>query len=401
MDERQHDSPSGACAPGGRSPTGRLGRFLPSIILSVLALVSLSPAGTLPAQELPAPALAPGPGLWADAVEAARVLVVEGMEEQGVPGLSVAVGVGGEIVWAQGFGFADMENRVPVWPSTKFRIASISKAVTAGAVGKLVEEGRLDLDAPVQEYVPEFPEKRWTVTTRQLAGHIAGVRHYRGEEFASRTHYDDVVDALEIFARDTLLFEPGTDYSYSTYGWNLVSAVVQRAAEEPFLDYMRREIFEPLGMDETVAEHVDSLIYHRSRAYLHAGEEEDRIVNAPYVDNSNKWAGGGFLSTAEDLVRYGSAHLGGSFLAPETVDLLWSSQETTDGEPTGYGIGWRVAQEDGRTVVSHTGGAMGGTTILLVYPEEEVVVAILTNVQGVGQNETSRAIADLFVGAPR
>jgi CubicO group peptidase (beta-lactamase class C family) len=318
------------------------------------------------------------------------------MEEQGVPGLSVAVGVKGEMVWAEGFGFADLENRVPVWPATKFRVASISKALTAAAVGKLVEEGRLDLDVPVQEYVPEFPEKRWPVTTRQLAGHTAGIRHYRGREFASRTHYDDVVEALEIFASDTLLFEPGTDYSYSTYGWNLVSAVVQRAAGEPFLDYMRREVFVPLDMDETVAEHLDSLIYHRARQYLHT--EDDRIVNAPYVDLSNKWSGGGFLSTAEDLVRYGFGYLEGGFLAPETVETLWTSQRTADGELTNYGIGWRVAEEDGRRVVSHTGGAVGGTTILLLYPEEEVVVAILTNVQGAGQTETSRAVADLFAG---
>ncbi|MGM0669771.1 MAG: serine hydrolase domain-containing protein [Gemmatimonadota bacterium] len=352
-------------------------------------------APELGAQELPPPALAPAPGPWAPAVDRAREHLLSRMEEQGIPGLSVAVGVQGEMVWAEGFGWADLENRVPVWPETKFRVASISKSLTAAAVGKLVEDGTLDLDAPVQEYVPEFPVKRWPVTTRLLGGHLAGVRHYRGQEFQSMAHYDDVTEGLEIFAGDTLLHEPGTAYEYSTYGWNLISAVVQEAAGEPFLEYMRRAVFHPAGMDETVAEHVDSLIYHRSRAYH--STEDGRIINAPYVDNSNKWSGGGFLSTAEDLVRFGFAHLDGTLLRPETVELLWTSQVTRAGRRTGYGIGWRESFQEGRRVVHHTGGAVGGTTVLVIYPEAEVVVAILTNIQGAGQTENARTVADFFL----
>lgn len=364
-----------------------------------LALVFL--LGTLfsgvGAQSLPPLALAPAHGPWAEAVEEARDLILEGMEAQGVPGLSVAVGMEGKLLWEEGFGWADLENRVPVWPETRFRTASISKSLTAAAVGRLVEDGLLDLDAPVQEYVPSFPLKRWPVTTRLLGGHLAGIRHYLNQEFLSRTHYDDVVDGLEIFRDDPLIHEPGTAYEYSTYGWNLVSAVVQGAAGEPFLDYMRREVFTPAGMGATVAEHVDSLIYRRSRAYQR--DREGRLLNAPYVDNSNKWSGGGFLSTASDLVRFAFAHLDGTLLQPETVELLWTSQETRDGEETGYGIGWRVGSVEGRRVIWHTGGAVGGTTVLTIYPEEGVVVAVLTNVQGAGQVERSRDIADLFLKA--
>jgi serine beta-lactamase-like protein LACTB len=381
-------------------PSARLA--LASLGLLATTLLPGGPTRTLPtlhAQELPAPALAPAPGIWKGAVDQARELILDRMEEQMVPGLSVAVGVDGEIVWAEGFGWADLENRVPVWPSTKFRIASISKSLTAGAVGKLVEEGRLDLDAPVQMYVPSFPEKEWPVTTRLLGGHLAGVRHYRDREFESMVHYDDVVDALEIFADDPLIHEPGTAYEYSTYGWNLISAVVQSVAGEPFLNYMRTVVLEPNGMDETVAEHVDSLIYHRSRAYLRT--PDGHMINAPYVDNSNKWSGGGFLSTASDLVRYGFAYLGGRFLRPETVELLWTSQHTRDGERTDYGIGWREHLEGGQRIISHTGGAVGGTTVLVIYPDEGVVVSILTNVQGAGQTGNAREVADLFMMVER
>ncbi len=351
------------------------------------------------AQETPPLALAPAPGAYAQAVDEARARVLDWMDEVGTPGLSVAVGRGGEVVWAEGFGFADLENRVPVWPATRFRVASISKSLTAGALGVLVEEGRLDLDAPVQRYVPSFPEKRWPITTRQLAGHVAGVRHYRGGEAESRNHYDNVLDALGIFAADSLLFEPGTAYSYSSYGWNLISAVIQDAAGEPFLDYMREVVFDPLGMEDTVAEHVDSLIYHRARFYRQ--DREDRILNAPYVDLSNKWAGGGFLSTASDLVRYGLAWLGDGFLAPETVTMFWTSQRTRDAEPTGYGIGWSILDREGEKVVYHTGGATGGSDVLTVFPERGVVVAILTNLESQRPTDLALAIADLFSAVGR
>lgn len=369
-------------------------RLLPLLLLGLLA-----PGGGAAAQVGVQPALAPSAGAYTSAVEEARRLVWERMAEVGIPGLSVAVAVYGEVVWAEGFGMADLENAVPVQPWTKFRIASISKALTAAAVGRLVQEGRLELDAPVQNYVPSFPLKRWPVTTRHAGGHIAGIRHYNGDEFSSAVHYDDVVDALEIFQGDTLLFEPGTDYQYSTYGWNLVSAVVQGAAGRPFLRYMREAVLDPLGLDETVAEHVDSIIPGRARFYLRG--RGGRVVNAPFVDNSNKWAGGGYLSTARDMARYGASYLDHRLLEPATVELLWTPQTTADGESTGYGIGWSQEVEEGVRTVWHTGGAMGGSTILLLRPDQGVVVAILTNLQSVRHVETAHAIADAFHRVPR
>jgi CubicO group peptidase (beta-lactamase class C family) len=357
-------------------------------------MVAVLAPPTLRAQDALQLATAPSPGRWLEAVEASRDVVVRRMAEVGIPGLSIAVAVQGEVVWEEGFGYADVENRVAVVPATRFRIASISKALTAAGVGVLVEQGRLDLDAPVQRYVPSFPGKRWPLTTRQVAGHVGGVRHYRGTEFESSVRYDDVVDALEIFAADTLLFEPGTRYSYSTYGWNLVSAVVQGAAGEPFLLFMRSRVLDPLGMRETVAEHVDSIIPFRARFYVRGGD--GRLVNAPFVDNSNKWAGGGFLSTARDLVRYGASYLRHTLLQPATVEMLWTPQTTRDGQDTGYGIGWNAGVQDGVRTVWHTGGAMGGSTILMIQPDRDIVVAILTNVQNVGHVETARAVADRF-----
>ena len=365
------------------------------LFLPALPTAEVLPA-TASAQGFPV-ATAPSHGPWDATVDSARSVVDLRMDLAGVPGLSIAVAVDGDVVWQEGFGFADLEHRLGVQPGTKFRIASISKALTASAVCKLNEDGRLELDAPVQRYVPTFPEKTHPVTTRQLGGHLAGIRHYRGDEFMSREQYDDVVDALVIFQEDSLLFVPGERYSYSTYGWNLVSAVVQGAAGEPFLTYMRENVIEPLGMDATVAEHVDSIIPDRAEFYVRG--DDDRLLNAPYVNNSNKWAGGGYLSTARDMAVYGSAYLSGELLRPATVELLWTSQETAAGEVTNYGIGWRTGERDGTREVWHTGGAMGGSTVLMIYPDAGVVVAVLTNVSGAPTTAIARPVADLFIQA--
>ncbi|MGD2136031.1 MAG: serine hydrolase domain-containing protein, partial [Gemmatimonadales bacterium] len=238
-------------------------------------------------------ATAPAPEAYAEVIAESRALLDSVMRVSGIPGLSVGVAVDGQIVWLEGLGFADVEQRTPVTPLSKFRVGSIAKSLTAAALGQLYEQGRLDLDVAVQRYVPSFPEKRWPITTRLVAGHLAGIRHYRDGEFLGNEPFGDVLAGLEIFQDDTLLFEPGTRYSYSTYGWNLLSAVVEGASGQPFLQYMREHVFGPLGMRHTVADHVDSIIPWRSGFYER--RDDGAVLNAPYVDNSYKWAGGGFL----------------------------------------------------------------------------------------------------------
>jgi serine beta-lactamase-like protein LACTB len=318
---------------------------------------------------------------YIDAVRASRELILEIMEDAGIPGASVAVGIGGQIVWAEGFGWADVELGVPVTTLTKFRIGSVSKPITAAGLGLLVERGQIDLDAPVQTYVPNFPEKRWPITTRQLGGHLAGIRHYRDREMMSARRYPTVESGLEIFADDSLLFEPGTEFSYSSYGWNLLSAVMEGASGEDFLTFMRDEVFEPMGLRHTVADHTDSIVSFRTSFYAH--DRNGALVNAPYVDNSYKWAGGGFLSTPEDLVRFGQQHLGPGYLQAETLAELQTPQTLLNGESTGYGIGWSSGeQDDGDRTYAHGGGSVGGATLLLLVPEHGLVVAGVVNISG-------------------
>lgn len=335
----------------------------------------------------------------ARAEDQARDSVRAWVAKDNLAGASVAVGIDGQVVWAEGFGWADLEQRVPVTPLTRFRIGSVSKPLTSVAVGLLYERGKIDLDAPVQKYVPSFPMKRWPISTRQVMGHIAGIRHYRGDEFLSSKHYDNVVDGLEIFEHDSLLFRPGTAYSYSTYGWNLVSAVVESAAGEPFLDFMRSEVFAPLGLRQTVPEYMVSIIPDRVAYYEH--DDEGRLVNAPYVDNSYKWAGGGFLSTPSDLVRFGFGMLDDDLLKPETRRMLWTPLTLESGKSTDYGLGWGVDTVDGHRVVSHSGGSVGGTTQFLIFPDERMVVAVTTNLSDAKVGAIAKVVAELFEGAAK
>src|SRR3989449_2969074 len=182
-----------------------------------------------------------------------------------------SVGVDGNLVWSEGFGYADVARKVPVTAETQFRIGSVSKPLTATAVALLYEQGKLDLDAPVQRYVPSFPDKGRPITTRQLAGHLAGIRHYRGDEFLLNRHFNTVLEGLTIFQGDALLFPPGTKFSYSTYGWNLISAVVEGAAGEDFLRYMSPDLFPPLGMTPTPPGPRDSPMPHRPPLFQRAG----------------------------------------------------------------------------------------------------------------------------------
>lgn len=333
---------------------------------------------------------------YSRAIETARALVDSLMEAQNIPGVQAGVWVKGEIAWLEGFGYADIEQRVPVWNFTKMRIGSVSKTLTSAAVGILVEAGKLDLDKPVQYYVPYFPEKKYTITTRQVAGHTAGIRHYRDDEFLSDTFYPTVKAGIQIFAADTLLFKPGEQFHYSSYGWNLVSAVVEGASGEPFIEYMNENVFEPLEMTNTAAEYMDQIIFHRTEYYVK--NEDGLLENAPYVDNSYKWAGGGFIGTAEDLLKFGAAMLGDDFLQRETIALLWKSQKTNDGKLTHYGIGWKSGTDHaGRKWLGHSGGSVGGTTQFVVFSKQKVIVAIISNLSGVDYNGLHIEIAHLFM----
>ena len=345
----------------------------------------------------------------ADAVARARpydnALVRTLVVEENLPGLSLAVGIAGEIVWAEGFGWADIDERRPVTPTTLFRIGSVAKPMTATAVGLLHERGLLDLDAPVRDYVPSFPEKEWSVTTRQLMGDVAGVRHppFDEELLFMRDHCESPLQGLEHFADDPLRFAPGTRYQHSSYGWTLVGAVVEAAAGEPFLDFMQREVYDPFDMLDTVFDDVLRPAARRTHYYWPFGGGSG-VEDANDADNSCIQGAGALLSTPSDVVRFGLAILGGRLLRSETLDMLRTPLELESGESTGYGLGWFVrsaplGSEAKTTTFGNAGSSVGGFTSFLTLPEHGIVVAVTTNVSlARGLPSLSLRLARIFAG---
>jgi len=334
---------------------------------------------------------------YATARDHARATAKEWLA-RGVPGFNIAVAVDGKIIYSEAFGYADLEQRVPAWQITKFRIGSVSKPLTSAALMKLVEQGKIDLDAPIQKYVPSFPEKGALITPRMLAGHLGGIRHYKDGEVDSQKHYDNVVDGLERFKDDPLVVPPGTKFSYSSYGFNLLSAAIEAASGERFLDFEQEQVFTPLGLLNTVADQPAEIIPQRARFY--SGNKGKPTQNAMYVDNSYKWAGGGFISTSEDLVRFGSALLQPGYLKAESLALLFTPQKTKDGKETRYGMGWFIGKsKSGKRIFEHSGGSVGGSSELILYPDSHLVVAFVCNFAGDfdgWKGEEVQSIAEAF-----
>jgi CubicO group peptidase (beta-lactamase class C family) len=348
---------------------------------------------------------------WTGVVEQGRQAARAGLVEQNLPGISVAVAVGQDVVWAEGFGWANIEKRTPVTPGTRFRIGHASGALTSAAVGLLREQEKLQLDEEIQTYVPAYPKKQWPVTLRQLMGHVAGVRHYLGEEAdVPSAHCDRASDGVKTFANDPLLFEPETKSRYSTYGWVLVSAAVEAAANERFVDFMRSRVFAPLGMADTMPDSATEPIPDRATFYFprFSGDTQFGSEVAHAVDYSCFAGAGAFLSTPSDLVRFGMALDSGKFLQSATVRLLQTPQVLTSGAETEFGLGWLLesyplAGAPARLVSHASRSLLGASTSFLMFPGREpgkaIVVAVTSNTSYAGTRSIALKIAEIFAAS--
>jgi serine beta-lactamase-like protein LACTB, mitochondrial len=355
-------------------------------------------------EDVPSVALAAPSSKWAAAVDQGRRSARAGLVKQNLPGLSVAVGVGGDIVWAEGFGWADMERRVPVSPAMRFRTGHTSKALTSAAVGLLLEKGRLRLEDEIQTYVPAFPRKQWPVTLRELMGHVAGIRHYdRSDEYAPIEHCERAADGLKRFADDPLRFEPDTQYGYSTYGWVLVSAAVEAAVKEPLSSFMAAHVFKPLGMTSTTFDSATDANRERVTFYQRrfTGDGGEGVVPAIAVDYSCFAGAAAIISTPSDLVRFGMALHDGKLLQADTVKTLQTPQVLTSGQETEYGLGWMVeevtlAGEPARMVHHASRSLKGGTTSFMTFPARGMVVAVTANIANAITRDIALNIAQAF-----
>ena len=322
----------------------------------------------------------------------------EQMKKQKMPGLSVAVRYG-DFYWSRGFGFADVENQVAARPETSYRMASVTKPMTAIAVLKLAGEGKIDLDAEVQKYVPHFPRKPHAVTVRQLLSHLGGISHYRDYSKEGRIREPKSTrEALAIFQDFDLVAEPGTTYRYSSYGYNLLGAVIEGASGTPYGKYMTENVWKPLGMTSTVMDDPRALIPHRATGYT---LEDGQLRRSEYVDISSRFAAGGTRSTVGDMIRLVEGLAAGKVLKPESRDLAWTAAKMRDGRYAPYGFGFVIAALNGRHVVLHGGSQQETRTTVLLMPRERFAIALASNFEDADLDGFEEKLITLFVGDPR
>lgn len=364
-------------------------------LLPVIATVLLAPLSSMAFAQVPVTANAIQAGH--SAARLAFDMYDEAVTSETVPGISVAIADEDGIIWAEGFGWADVESRVPMSTKTKMRVGSVAKPLAAAALMRLYDQGKVDLDADVRTYVPAWPESHAAITLRQLTSHTSGIRHYEGDEFMSNQAYSTVVESLDVFKDSPLLFAPGSDYRYTTYGWTLVSAAIEGADDSRnFRQIMEQEVFAPLNMNDTALDDQYTIVPGRQRPY---SVRDGELKNSRQTDHSYKWAGGGIVASAGDISRFATAHLTGDFLAPDTVDQMFTSAKTTSGELVDYGIGWQIGFANYRerfkdnpeairimnehtNSVMHSGGSMGGTTMMILCREHGRAVTMVKNVDG-------------------
>lgn len=345
----------------------------------MLAVLIVGACCTLAAQEIPAVA-----------VKNMERVVSDTMAAHHLPAASVAVVLDSKIAWTEAFGTADIENHVPATSDSVFRIASVSKAITATAVMQLVEDGRLKLDDPIVSCVPTYKVAP-SPTIRQLLTHTAGVRHYRGEdenkdsEFINTRHYDSVTASVAQFSNDPLVFKPGTSFLYSTHGFTLLGACVEQLTHEPFGHYVQDHIFAPAAMSASHVDSVTALIPNRVHPY--SATEAGVVENAPLLDSSNRIPGGGFVSSAPDMARFAIGLFTHELLRAKTLQTMFTPLVLKDpqGNPFPIDLGWATGGSVGRDDVVWMGGNQpGATSMLFLIPKSQTAIVILTNKGGEG-----------------
>jgi CubicO group peptidase (beta-lactamase class C family) len=328
----------------------------------------------------PAPAQDAAPRLRPTQVAQIDAFLAEEMRKGGIPGLSVAVVLGREVAWSKGYGLSDLEQQAPARPETVYRFASISKPITATLVADLAEEGMLDLEAPIQRYVPAFPPKPWPVTLRQLLCHQGGIRHYNPGEFSNTRHFQSLSEGLELFKNDALLHPPGTRYAYTNYGFTLLGLAVEAVTGQPFAEALRARVFEPARMETAHVCDVSAIVANRAEGYVMVRGIGQR--RAALSDNSYKVPGAGLCGSVLDLARFASALLKGTLLGDPARERMFAPQRTSGGRTTGYGLGWALNTSRGQPEVYHTGGQQGVSGLLYMVPRRGIALALLCNLEG-------------------
>ncbi len=313
------------------------------------------------------------------------------------PGLTVGF-MKDDFVWVQGYGYSDLENKVPAKAESAYRLASVTKPMTAIAILQLAEKGKINLDAEVQAYVPYFPKKPWPVTVRQVLGHLGGISHYKNpEQELHIKNSRNTREAIAIFEGFDLVAEPGTRYSYSSYGYNLLGAVIEAASGMAYGDYMRQNVWQPLGMTGTRMDDPLEVIPNRVRGYQLIN---GKVKNSEFVDISSRFAAGGTRSTVPDLLKFAKGIMEGKLVSSASMNVMSTSMSTKAGRLTNYAMGWETSPNSGRYMIAHSGGQQETRTLLYIFPTRKMAFAVGINFEAGNPAVYVDRLFQLISGAP-
>lgn len=357
---------------------------MPKTAIAVLLTASVATFAPLEAR-------APQTVKWRQ--KAAERMLTELTAISGVPGLGAAVWSNGKVIWHGSAGYRDLDRMLPVTNKTVFRLASVSKLLAVTAAAKLADEGKLDLDAPVASTLPWLKNAWPAITPRQLAAHTAGLPHYQAQDATRGSqHFASDRDAVGIFSERALLAPPGQAYSYSSWGYTLIGALVEQAGGMTFPDYVTTKLTPGLAImrDPTDSGHPDA-----ATAYEWT---DTGLRRAPPHDFSYTWAGGGMAASPDGIVRFGGAMLEDRIVSKASFDRLLVPIVLNDGKPAGerdfsVGFGWRNGTDSqGKPIAFHNGVTLGARSALVLWREEQLGASLLSNLQWVSSIEQSAAM---------
>ncbi|MEO1654427.1 MAG: serine hydrolase domain-containing protein, partial [Bacteroidota bacterium] len=328
------------------------------------------------------------------------VLMQDFLNKSKLPGISLSINQRGTLIYSKGFGYADMEGQIKMRPQTQVRTASVAKVLTATALGKLVSEGKLDLDTPIGHYISYLKTPFSDLTSRQLAGHTAGIVHRPVSNSAKKKDYNTIREAVKLVEQTELLFEPDTEYKYSSLAYNLLAGVIEEVSGKSYIRYMKENIFMPLQMHQTFPEKKSERSAKDAKMYYF---KKGKLSPDPkYFNGSYKLAGAGFRSTSEDLARLMNAYSDG-FLREKVVQDMFRSHRLKNGQKTQVGIGWRISKDfQNRPTIEHAGSWQGARTVIVYYPEQQLSITMMINAQcNIFIEETAQVIAQLFLEKSR
>lgn len=302
--------------------------------------------------------------------------------QNATPGASITVIKNGKTVWSESFGLSNIETNSPVTVETKFGIGSISKSLTMVLALRLAEEGLLDLDAPIEKYLPDFPHKNQGVTIRLIGSHLSGYAdEFDNDNFYNTKRYETTQQILGEFYKEKLAAKPREKSIYGTTTFTLIAGVIEKVTKRDFATAMNDFVLKPLQLKNILPNDKRQIIPNRTAFYIK--DEQGKTVNGEFVDLSFKLAGAGFLATAEDLAKFGAALINEGFLKRKSLDELFQIGETSTGEKTPFALGFRVVKtSDGKEIIHQPGGGVGISSVLFIDRQNEISIAILTNQTG-------------------